>query len=558
MSNPLDLPEIRVHLAQYLSEHTLSICARVSQSWRLTFESFLWRDYSAGLEYKDTLDDPDVQVILRNAHVIRDLDLQLCLQSFVLPFLTFPNLRSFTVWIPNLTDYFLTSVEIQLFQEETNTSELLNQNNVSHSQEKNSENGYEHDDDDDIHAFLNRHRRLNDSSTTSTVGQISYLRVGFPSAHKNTAQYWRSINKWQNLRSLRIEEGHLSVQDFEACCPMWSKLEDLNLWYVSLAERIRIEALNAAWIQPTKIKSLQLRVVGMKTELVIRMLELCPELESFAWLHPYSPEIDTVARCLARPEICPRLTKLTLDSQLRDNTSYRSSIVAMIISVKKLESLNLYRCWLGCCWDPDWSKIGKIRPDHLLTLREFVSRDFGPHVQTALCLLPNLERFVALRLSFENILNDPRPWVCKNMKEFELYFELEAQLDRGPIYNRRQRAVEISVQDQRDQVLDRIAAFKNLEKLNIGHSYYREEMESLELRVARGLDRLRDLKRIRWIGFEITVQKLDEEDVRWMLKHWPLLEEKQGCSYCGNPEEAERLDAMFRNADVRCPKADEF
>lgn len=59
------------------------------------------------------------------------------------------------------------------------------------------------------------------------------------------------------------------------------------------------------------------------------------------------------------------------------------------------------------------------------------SQDSGTMVQQFLCGFPNLKPFTGSYLAGQDVLADPRPWVCKDLQmlKLPLVFELEGQTD---------------------------------------------------------------------------------------------------------------------------------
>ncbi|KAG0051562.1 hypothetical protein BGZ83_003571 [Gryganskiella cystojenkinii] len=60
--NPLDLPEIKENLAQYLDFETLAACILVARDWRDSFTPFLFRDLNLGLERSSDMLPPLAEI----------------------------------------------------------------------------------------------------------------------------------------------------------------------------------------------------------------------------------------------------------------------------------------------------------------------------------------------------------------------------------------------------------------------------------------------------------------------------------------------------------------
>ena len=201
-----------------------------------------------------------------------------------------------------------------------------------------------------------------------------------------------------------------------------------------------------------------------------------------------------------------------------------------------------------------------MRSGHFATLRELTTGESGSVVQHLLCSLPNLEKFRAAKIHISDIHRDGRPWLCKGMKTLDLFFVLEIEpptLSSTPEFEGFSSLLEFpSLLDQQYQILDRLAELTQLQTLDIGcRPGEAFDTYSLKLRVSHGLNKLGSLKRIATPGHEHTKQQLQEEDVHWMLSHWPWFERKQGLSN-EDPAVEKQLNWIFRQADVVSRSAD--
>lgn len=72
--NPLDLPEIRSHLAQFLTRRELDVCCRVSDEWNRSFEPYVWQELRLWVSSDDK--QPLVEAIIRRKNLVERMTWQ--------------------------------------------------------------------------------------------------------------------------------------------------------------------------------------------------------------------------------------------------------------------------------------------------------------------------------------------------------------------------------------------------------------------------------------------------------------------------------------------------
>lgn len=137
--------------------------------------------------------------------------------------------------------------------------------------------------------------------------------------------------------------------------------------------------------------------------------------------------------------------------------------------------------------------------------------------QDILCSMPNLEVFVADALSDIAIREDPRPWVCTDLRELTVSFYIRS----GPPFS-----VDATIETM---MLDRLSQLEKLERLQFPSCTVITSPDGwgtdpFRIRMEFGLDRLKTLKRLQ--SFEAPVgQWWTETEARWVLKNWTQLKE---------------------------------
>ncbi|KAG0210564.1 hypothetical protein BGX28_009200 [Mortierella sp. GBA30] len=73
-TSPLDIPEIRALIGQYIPRHDLTNCIRVCKTWNESYVHLIWRD----LEFKKTYNpwpEPQLEAVQRHSHHVQKLDM---------------------------------------------------------------------------------------------------------------------------------------------------------------------------------------------------------------------------------------------------------------------------------------------------------------------------------------------------------------------------------------------------------------------------------------------------------------------------------------------------
>ncbi|KAF9139224.1 hypothetical protein BG015_002126 [Linnemannia schmuckeri] len=214
---------------------------------------------------------------------------------------------------------------------------------------------------------------------------------------------------------------------------------------------------------------------------------------------------------------------------------------------------------------------------------------------------PYLRIFDAIvhRIEANHLLGRP-PWLCKDLEFFrcqligfqrlnsdeeEIYDEAIQILktsENSSLLEEQQRVINKHRQfrEQHHQVYDRLASLTKLTTLDLGHEYLNRDdleysiygnnrysyggrtylvghgpiLETMELSLASGLDRLGALEKLEVFGFTGVDHRIQEPELEWMAKAWPRLTVMRGIHYnlyIGKPEDAVTAELQKKMLTLR-------
>jgi hypothetical protein len=211
--NALDLVEIRLHLAKFLSKQTLTVCARVSTEWRNSFQPSIWQDINIQLSNaaspvlstandKDTTTKtasatiPPLEKLIENAN---------CIERLVCGVRTVP-----LVLRDQLTCRSLKSLDL---------SAVIMQRSQTHAKPKQGV-----------------------PITANDVAVVTLFEETMIQRHRDTLQelklnflpwwgtgIWDTIGSCTRLRSLTVKNAVISSSDLTKIWKVWSSLKKLEL-----------------------------------------------------------------------------------------------------------------------------------------------------------------------------------------------------------------------------------------------------------------------------------------------------------------------------------------
>jgi len=282
--NPLDIPEIRSMVGQYLDRQDLARCVRVSKSWHASFVPLVWSTIWAYDEHFKIPGTPSVEAFLRHSHYIKDLNLDIdAPQEFSLT--PCPNLLNLIVRFYR----FKQSKSIDIIPVEIAKYEQLRSLTI-----------------------------LNGCSNSERV-------------------IWKPVH-YHNLSEL-----HLNLLEIEGTTAFWvlcSQLVSLKLGNVSVDE------MPARSITFDRLQHLNLRLKSQNPiEHQLDWITQCSNLTSLNWC--YSTDIDDehTSRIMKRfaPGTWPHLSELSLEG-----IEFTDAQLARVIgAMQDLKSLAVHTCKVG-------------------------------------------------------------------------------------------------------------------------------------------------------------------------------------------------------------------
>ncbi|KAG0093479.1 hypothetical protein BGZ93_007861 [Podila epicladia] len=536
MHRALDLAEILIRIATYLSASELSVCATTCKPWNDLFLSLLYRTISLKCDSKTSL-----EALEKYAHLVRNLTIA-------------GNIPVQFYWIP----YTRLSCLSFHFTYSNNRWDLCAQ--LIRCQQQ----------------FLER------------------MALEIPCRASNTV--WEAIAGCSRLDSLSVKGTYLDADHFPYFWDACSQVTQLTLQSMNMSwtrfippsdcfsrdsgrhilsnnsnEHAEFDRLWELDWPPLKVKQLALSmnnsgiVLGQHHKgFQFRLLEKCPDLVSFDWR---SFEGDTLGFDLFAQAIAssssPTETK-PFSHLSRLNCSSSAAIgdqVASIVEslVAPLQLLHVYQPNNAA-----GERLVRSIHNHLssltsLDLSYILSMDRAT-VQTVLTSAPLLEVLVAGAISVQDMVQGP-PWVSTRLRRLSVFFDLgEMVLEKGcdnvsgekrweeisgsasngsvPSQGTLQTVILATSSRKRQEctrhVFRQLSILTSLVQLQMNRSallqFKEREVKAdqfLDFSLRGGLEMLSTLKRLENVRLPVekpVCQCYSIEDVEWMLRAWPRLQ----------------------------------
>jgi len=346
-------------------------------------------------------------------------------------------------------------------------------------------------------------------------------------ALEGSDELWQAFASCPSLESLSITKLHVSHKNWPVYWSLWSRLTCLRLLETSFSSKAPTSGGNGdsdtsqqlqhrplrplslfALLeqedpsQPTKLKTLELHLLQGIERLKDHLapLKFCPDLETFVWF--VNPEPFTGKQLGRQLEeqvrYSPQLTNVTLGIDYR-NEDILVRFLESEASLPLLE-LNLPRTQF------ELNTWNLLREHHWSTLRTLDVSAFadGAAVQDILCSLTGLESFTGYAIRSQDMVLDPRPWVCLGLKSIVIAIEI----------------LNGNVNGTQKVAMERLGTLTRLQQLQLRPIY---GQFSLQFRLTGFLESLETWRDFRTLIFQYVPQELTENDVRWMTEKWPRL-----------------------------------
>ncbi|GJJ71515.1 hypothetical protein EMPS_03865 [Entomortierella parvispora] len=511
MADPLSIPEVASLISNQLPSRILFLRIQVSRRWHRVFLPCLWRRVyltSAEIGSKDS--SQIVSTLTPHADLIQDLSIRDIKEtsdlSYLQQHLYFPHLQSLKIGFHD-------------------PSGIRKARRAAGD-------------------FVRRHGRELWSLTI-----VNMRDMGRPLALKGgpspVLTNWDilegccSTSTDQHLTRLTIEDAAFSLEEMnEATGRLLMQLNTLVLIKVHLG---RPSLMIEPWErQPewhrrlttrSRIRHLVMEGCFPAPDEYVLLLE-CQEIRSLKWtcVGLAAQMLDPPFAKGLRERNWLYLESLTLKMyHLGDER-----LAEIIVAIGPLRDLNMEQSSFGVLSAMALleSEGGKHRTKlETLSLRGSMHLE-GSMVQRFLCEFPNLMKIHAHRISVLDMERDPRPWVCRKLREF-----------RGGVVVRENSVIPskedlTSLSPSPDAVplvippstefLKRLAELTDLRVLSIElgrHAQGQARYEHQQLRLSCGLDNLKTLRAMKesWLSEE-TEQNIEIEEAEWMTKNWPKLD----------------------------------
>lgn len=151
-----------------------------------------------------------------------------------------------------------------------------------------------------------------------------------------------------------------------------------------------------------------------------------------------------------------------------------------------------------------------------------------------------LEELTADILRFGDVARG-KPWACAGLRRLDVFIHMGGSTltENVDHYHRHQL------------ILGRMGELRRLEYLSVGHQSYGEVFENaIVLGLRTGLALLQGLDRMQSVYLEGTLQEMDRDDVEWMVNHWNCLIYIQS-NICSDPGMRTVLTEYLHSHQVR-------
>lgn len=352
---------------------------------------------------------------------------------------------------------------------------------------------------------------------TQLVRQNPNLRQlsTFMGGQNVTREFTKALSECSGLKHLVPRLGNIDHEAAEFLFDACVQLEYLDL---EKSRFTNVESLDR-W---SKFPAMEHLVMGsprgMPSRIQYDFIRKCGQLKHLSWSFQNTHTISVTEVCSLFSKYCPRLESVEFEF-----APFADEDMACILDTcPKMISLKASPSFFG-------AQSFRALARHFMFL-ETLNISSCPWVSSAMSLqllmsCPQLTMFCANILDARDILGitvdeqdrptaplHPQDWVCTNLKTLSVFI----------------CGLEGKHAEWQPLVLRQLARMDKLERLHIGLNHPQLTSDGIDLRLACGLDILSSLKHLRAITFHGLLQRMDEDDIRWMLAAWPDLQLLQG------------------------------
>ncbi|KAK3842647.1 MAG: hypothetical protein J3R72DRAFT_442816 [Linnemannia gamsii] len=363
MDSPLQLPEILLYIAPYLTHQDLVVCLTVCRQWNQSFTPLIFHTITAQEDWSTSKDSPSLSSLIKNAHSVRSLTLK-------------------------------TTVGLAPFLEKcTRLKTLVVHGDIFSKQQE------------DIWIELTslvRHNPL-----------IERIFLGFQRLHSPSAAFLHALAEaCPSLKRYESSQGKYEDQEqVEALMKVLQQIRSVSTRY---------ECFTNIPIDTTRtfphMRELTLKdAKGLSTQSQVDFVSHCPNLEHLKWTVCRDTFFPVQQFCERVPAACPNLRKLQMDGC---GIPYPSDLSRIVNSLTQLELL-------AFCGTAIFPRTFRSMERHFRTLRSLDVVDcFSVKswmVQATLEGCPLLETLKVPYLVMSDV-EIGKPWASLRLKQLHVHF----------------------------------------------------------------------------------------------------------------------------------------
>ncbi|KAI9235915.1 MAG: hypothetical protein BYD32DRAFT_463021 [Podila humilis] len=475
--NPLDLPEVRAHIGQYLDKSSAHACLLVSRDWNASFADHIWREVIVrGVATHPG--NPPLSLLVRKTALVRSLRFDFICNSEHL------------------------SVDCDQLEYLALQSPALGIHDL-------------HELSEDIHTKFQELIRRNERTLQS-------LKIYTPKPYLST-RFWETVLRCQNLSTLCLNctaiEWKCSWLFWQIC----SRVASVEVANVRFHEAPVTDGSSPMPTTPfRRIRSLHLKHLdGMSLIQQLGVFKKCPQLTCLWWEFDHSEGRSFPAKVLCESIVTgqwPHLHSLSLSP----NCMTDQDLAIVLGGLNPMTVLELPHADIGSLASVALEKhFPTLKQLHLIPGQKGV--DLGALSNRVLIQCPNLKSIKTEVMSVKKLseLPDVR-WACQSLHHLEMRFDfslLAGQAEQEARY--------------RDLLLQQLGSLTQLRTLDISRRqpHIATEEVGLRLSLSHGLHALSELGRLERLNFLGSEQRWTMNEANWIIEHWKQLKEIKGeCS----------------------------
>ena len=463
-TRPLDLPEI-VASRPFLSCGSLVRCFRVSKLWHSVLFPCLWEETNFAVQGR--IEIPTLSLVQKYASLIQ----RLSIDYHSAPVL-FHSAATFS---------FLTSLDIR----QTPLGDLS--------------------DDPALVDFIQRHRELKSVTMNQNVNDALLAAL-------------KDCPRLESLSLMNQEPVSDPTEWIHHFEQLWSRLHTMS-WEDDPYIRPPPQSATTTTVNwprsygPNRIENLSLLFHHSESfpGFYSWIVKQCPDLVRIRWLQAGEGPGSPMKQLADIFQDDPSFGKKLKDIRLEDMTFENQYFQVLMRSLVQLRCLDLSLTNFN---HESWTILRTTQPAHLRTLTDLNFENCrhlsGEAIHQMLCEMPNLKIFLATIVGDKVIMEDARPWVCLGLEQLNLRLSL-TRFSADP--------------SVRSLVLQRyLARVGQLKRLEVLIAFLPRDVYGfiLFIKLRHGWDALKNLRRLRIANW--TERYGSEDEIRWILENWPLLE----------------------------------